>query len=433
MDRLSFRFTTPFQISEVEVKGEKTMYLEGLISTTDIDMVNDLVTKKCLESMKSQLLSRNIKLDLEHEAFRGNSVEEKEINKTKIPAGKIIDATVVTLGKDRFGLSVKAEVNKHNRERDLIEGNLKDGFLDAYSIAYIPTATNVVNMNGKSVRVLDDVNLLNVALTGNPINTEAQNAKVFMKSIESLEDYKKEKKSNPEIEGMLEVKSFEAKDQAQFYVIDKIFEGKKLDSKELKLVKAVLDVADNKEEAAALAKKLMSKLSDGMKLDRKECTMLIALMEVKIDYSNVVYEEMASDIKSDLTHNNLGNQKSIEKEVINMSEEDNDANKGSGEDSKVEEEAKAKAEAEAKAKEEAEAKAKAEADAKAEEDAKKDEAEKEDLKAEVKSLTEKNAVLEKEMAEIKSFVKMPNRKSKTETKDKSADFEEKSRNPLDLI
>ena len=98
----SFTFTTPLNVNIVTLKGEEHLFVEGDISTNDIDFVNDIMTKNCQESMQKQILERNMKLDLEHEAFKGDTHEEKEINKTKIPAGKIIDATVKELGDERY-------------------------------------------------------------------------------------------------------------------------------------------------------------------------------------------------------------------------------------------------------------------------------------------------------------------------------------------
>ena len=202
----SFCFTTPFNVNIVEVKGEEKTFLEGMISSTDKDLVNDIVTKKCLESMQNQILNRNIKLDIEHESFRGDSFEEKEINKTKIPAGKIIDATVEEIGKNRFGLRVKSELNRNHQFSEQIKGNVLERYLDAYSIAFIATETKDIQENGEPIRLLNDVKLLNVALTGNPVNTTALNRDVVIKSISALEEYKNEKKLNPELEKKLEVK-----------------------------------------------------------------------------------------------------------------------------------------------------------------------------------------------------------------------------------
>ena len=205
MENPSFIFTTPFNVNVVEVKGQEQVFLEGFVSTTDKDLGNDIVTKRCLESMQQQILERNIKLDLEHEAFRGNSSEEKEINKTLVPAGKITDATVQPT-ETGFGLNVKALLNNFRKDFEQLKGNVIERFLDAYSIAFIPTKIDHKEVNGESVRLLDDVRLLNVALTGNPMNTAAQNREVFVKSMDAVEEYIAQKEKEPGIENQLEVK-----------------------------------------------------------------------------------------------------------------------------------------------------------------------------------------------------------------------------------
>lgn len=207
LEKPSFRFSAPFEVRIEQKAGMEEVHLDGLISTTDMDIVHDIATKKCLESMKRQILEKNLKLDIEHEAFRGPTQEEMEINKAKIPAGRMYDATVEELGKERFGLRVKSVLNNYYDRFEKVKGSIQGRFLDSYSIAFIPTKVAHMQVDGKDVRLLDDVTLLNVALTGNPINTAAQNREIFMKAINSVEDYKEEKKSNPEIEAELEVKS----------------------------------------------------------------------------------------------------------------------------------------------------------------------------------------------------------------------------------
>ncbi|GAH11531.1 unnamed protein product, partial [marine sediment metagenome] len=95
-------------------------------------------------------------------------------------------------------------------------------------------------------RVLDDCILLNVALTGNPCNTKAQIAQVMTKSMDALEDYKKRKELDPTLENQLVVKNKEKKENPLSYVWNKIYMGKLLDKKELKLIKSAIDVSANK-------------------------------------------------------------------------------------------------------------------------------------------------------------------------------------------
>ena len=203
----SFTFTTPLNINIVNLKGEEHLFVEGDISTTDIDLVNDIMTKECQESIQKQIMEGSLKLDLEHEAFRGESHEEKEIAKTKIPAGKLIDSTVKDLGEERFSTRVKGEINRHNPNYKAIKGNLTEGYLDAFSVAFLPTDVTYDVKNGERVRMLNDVKLLNVALTGNPCNTKAQLSDIFMKSMDAVEEYKRMKAEDPDIEKSLVVKS----------------------------------------------------------------------------------------------------------------------------------------------------------------------------------------------------------------------------------
>jgi len=172
-------------------KKGKEYYVEGYISTEDIDLVNDIVTKNCMDSMFSQFEDRTIKLDFEHEAFRGKSELEAEVNKTRIVLGKALSKD-----RDSKGLKISWRLNptwkKFDEKGNVVMtfeelwSNVEEGFYDAFSIAYIPTKTISANREGKNVRLLDNVNLLNVALTGNPINPGATMTAVMAKSLEFL-------------------------------------------------------------------------------------------------------------------------------------------------------------------------------------------------------------------------------------------------------
>ena len=173
-----------FSSGPVELKEEgENFFVEGYISTSDLDLVNDIVTKDCIMDMAEQMKARTIKLDIEHESFRGNNEVEIEINKTIIPAAKIDDFLV-----DKKGLRIKAMLNKHVQRFNEVKNSIKDGFLDAFSIAFIPTEARTEKREGQEIRLLDKVNLLNVAFTGNPVNTHSSMTNVFAKSLEFLKN-----------------------------------------------------------------------------------------------------------------------------------------------------------------------------------------------------------------------------------------------------
>lgn len=222
MKEASFTFSIPLSVRVEQKADGEHLYTEGLISTNDVDLVDDVVTKNFLESMNRQIKERTVKLDIEHEAFKGKTYEEMEINKTKIPAGKILDSDVEKLEKERYGLNVKTEVNRNRSDYKSLKGNLLEKYLDGYSIAFIATEVKYEQRGEKEIRLLDDGILLNVAYTGNACNTKASIRDVFMKSMDALEDYKKMKAKDPEYEKRLIVKSMKAyeKDGAHAHTDD---------------------------------------------------------------------------------------------------------------------------------------------------------------------------------------------------------------------
>ena len=189
MENPNFIFSSgPIQLKE---EGEN-FFVEGHISTSDLDLVNDIVTKDCIMDMAEQMRERTIKLDIEHESFRGNTDLEMEINKTIIPAAKIDDFLI-----DKKGLKVRAMLNKHVSRFNEVKNSIRDGFLDAFSIAFVPVESKNEIREGSEVRMLDKINLLNVAFTGNPVNTHSTMTNVFAKSLEFLEDQKAKPPKRP--------------------------------------------------------------------------------------------------------------------------------------------------------------------------------------------------------------------------------------------
>lgn len=187
----------------IGTKG-KEYFVEGYISTGDIDLVNDIVTKNCMDSMLNQFSDRTIKLDFEHETFRGKSKLDAEANKTRIPLGKAISQS-----QDSKGVIVRWQMNPTWKKFDEkgnvtmtfkdVWDNVESEMYDAFSIAYVPTSTKNIDQEGKSIRLLDHVNLLNVALTGNAINPQATMTAVMAKSLEFMKDQEGANMENVEI------------------------------------------------------------------------------------------------------------------------------------------------------------------------------------------------------------------------------------------
>jgi len=167
--------TSSVACSETKTIEGKDYFVTGYISTGDLDLVDDIVTKACMEDMLTQLTNGSIKLDVEHEAWKRDT--------TIIPVGKIVDAKI-----DSKGIWVKALLNEHSPKFTQVWGSLKSGFLDAFSITFKTVKAISKTISGVKARLLEKVNLLNVALTGNPANPSASIIDVFMKSITDMED-----------------------------------------------------------------------------------------------------------------------------------------------------------------------------------------------------------------------------------------------------
>lgn len=192
--RSAFGKTFTFTTDKLEIKEtDGKEYIIGYASTGDLDLVNDIVTGDCLHDMADQVKNRSIKIDVEHDSYDGDTHWTKEKAKTIIPAARIIDAAV-----DQKGLLIKAEINKDYKKFDAdgnvvfdytqLKENIQNGFLDAWSIAYIPLKTTTKTTDEGRVRLLQKLSLLNVAFTGNPANPEASFSAVMLKSLNYLNE-----------------------------------------------------------------------------------------------------------------------------------------------------------------------------------------------------------------------------------------------------
>ncbi len=165
-----------------EKEGKTRYYVEGHITTDDLDKVDDVITKGCIEDIKSQFNNSVIKLDYDHETMRNMSETDESgddlvFNMSKMPLGKAVDNTVTT--QPKTGNYVLFELNPYwkqiNKKGEIVRdfnevwNSIKSGFYDAFSIAYSAVKTAYKNMEGKTARLLDKVDIFNVALTGNPV------------------------------------------------------------------------------------------------------------------------------------------------------------------------------------------------------------------------------------------------------------------------
>lgn len=172
----SLVFSTDWmQHNVIDSKGDKKYYVTGYISTGEKDRVGDIVTPECLDDMVNQLKSNVIKVDVEHEALKNSP--------NIIPIGKIEEVK-----RDEKGVWVKVLLNSALDRFKEVWKSIQDGFLDHFSITYKPKkAIDRQSAAGKE-RLLQLVEIVNVAMTGIPANLGAKMTESFAKSLESIKE-----------------------------------------------------------------------------------------------------------------------------------------------------------------------------------------------------------------------------------------------------
>jgi phage head maturation protease len=177
MANRSFHYQQPFQFSEIELKGEKKYFIEGYISTTDPDLSNEVVTRDAQRDIVSQCLKHIITMDVEHEEFYKDGQVTGKPQNLRIPVAKIVEAEL----RDS-GVWVKAEINQASDRFQNIWGSIKGGFLHSFSIAFYPLKAVTKNIGNQVLKFIDSLSLINVTLTGSPVNPNASFAPV-MKAV----------------------------------------------------------------------------------------------------------------------------------------------------------------------------------------------------------------------------------------------------------
>ena len=171
----NYEIDEQFGFSIVDLKGEKNYFVEGYISTIDKDKSGEVISQSAQQDIYKQVQNETITMDLEHELWYDEKgrVLPKPRN-DRIPVAKIVDARL-----DGKGVWVKAVLNKNLASFSEIWGSIKDGFLKAFSIAFYPIS--------KSDNVIKSLAIVNVTLTGSPVNPNASFV-ATMKSVRSWMD-----------------------------------------------------------------------------------------------------------------------------------------------------------------------------------------------------------------------------------------------------
>ena len=162
------------KFTEANLKGEKQYFIEGYASTVEKDLAGEVISDSAQESMLKQFRNRNITIDVEHEEWfddDGNKLDKPK--SSMIPVAKVVEAK-----KDNKGTWVKAKLNTSIERFKEIWGSIKGGFLNAFSIGFFP-----LRQVGS---IIEDLNIVNLTLTGTPMNPGATFTPVLKSAIAYL-------------------------------------------------------------------------------------------------------------------------------------------------------------------------------------------------------------------------------------------------------
>ena len=177
-----FAYQQGFEFTEVILKGEPRYFIEGYISTTDPDKANEVLTDSAQDELVRQCLEQQITLDIDHEEWYDDAGKQLGAPKnSRIPVAKIVEAK-----RRDNGVWVRCEINKHSDRFDKVWNSIKEKFLHSFSVAFYPISGVVKKVGGQFIKFIDNLQLVNVTLTGSPINPNATFVPVMKAALKSV-------------------------------------------------------------------------------------------------------------------------------------------------------------------------------------------------------------------------------------------------------
>lgn len=263
-----------FKLFELKSEnGDKDYFIEGYISTTDPDFVNDIVDEEGQAATFRELNGADITMDLDHDEWR--DLETGEVydgKKNKLPIARVVDKRL-----DRKGTWVRAKLNKyHPKFKDEILPSIKDKFLHSFSIAY-----NVVKgfdkvINNVKHRVIQDLKLANIAITGNPVNKNA----TFNIALKALDKKMAEENKYQELETQFtELKSQKESLEKELAEIKGMDYKKKYEEMKAKYDEMMKEKEDNKKKAETKSMTELKSVQETIESQKKEIADLKSVVD----------------------------------------------------------------------------------------------------------------------------------------------------------
>ena len=183
----------------------ETSFIEGYAATTHRDEANDVFTAEALDNM-AERINNNAEetVDVVFPHFEGMSESEiGNINHNNNPAAQQLFGTdtrtvsvfrtahaeTQTLEDGETGLFIRGEMLPLPDDvEDAVKGQIEEGALHSFSIEFNPTNVNFGLQDGEPTRTILDAQPQGTALTGRPMNTEANLTNAELKNIMAKND-----------------------------------------------------------------------------------------------------------------------------------------------------------------------------------------------------------------------------------------------------
>jgi len=184
MQKQELNYNITFEPQEIITKGIKKYLIKGYFSTIDEDLSSETVTLEGQKDILAQVKGRVITFDAEHEIYYDKEGKPLPKPTSNLPLGKVIDAELTDKGV--YGT---VELNQDAPRFKNIWESIKNGFLHSFSVAFYPVEAIKKKVGDSFKSFVNKLNLINITLTGAPMNPNATFTPVMKSAINQLDSF----------------------------------------------------------------------------------------------------------------------------------------------------------------------------------------------------------------------------------------------------
>lgn len=176
-------------------------FIEGYVATKGVDSSRDMFSEKALEQIAEdinqgggiakvlfpspEMIQQAAAKAAEDDPTKNGNVDHYNSSRRGDP--RVVSAFALTEAQfDGFGVKVKARLMNEaipDETVDEIKNAVNQGLLDAFSVEWVTMSFTQREVEGKTVRVIEEAKFRGAALTGRPVNQRAKITEAELKSL----------------------------------------------------------------------------------------------------------------------------------------------------------------------------------------------------------------------------------------------------------